>query len=52
MGGSKLVIKWANQNHNMNNLEVTHIMNQIVEVKYNFHAISFTHVYKEFNTQH
>ena len=52
MGDSKIVIKWANQNHNMNNLELIHIMNQIVEVKYHFHAISFTHVYREFNTQH
>ena len=52
MGDSNLVIKWANQNHNMNNLELIHIMNQIVEVKYHLHAISFTLIYREFNTQH
>ena len=49
MGDSNLVIKWANKNHNMNNLELIHFMNQIVEVKYHFHAIYFTHVCREFN---
>ena len=47
---SKLVIEWANPNHNIGNLHLKPFMNQIVEVKYNFHYISFTYLYREFNT--
>ena len=42
---------WKNQQCNIGNLGLNAIMNQDKEVKDPFGSISFTHVYREFNTQ-
>ena len=42
---------WENQLCSIGNLVLNSIMNQAKEVKDPFGSISFTHVYREFNTQ-
>ena len=42
---------WENQQCNIGNLGLNAIINQAKEVKDPFGSISFTHVYRDFNTQ-
>ena len=51
LGESNLVIEWVKHNHHIRNSDLKPIMNKIVEVKSHFHDISFTCVYREFNTK-
>ena len=50
LGESNLVMERVNHNHDIINSNLKPIMNNIVEVKSHFHDISFTCVYREFNT--
>jgi ribonuclease HI len=49
-GDSKLMVNWANNQCRMDNLLLVPLMNQFLEVKEKFEDISFSHVFREFNS--
>lgn len=51
LGNSKLLMVWANGKCQLSNLNLGPILLRVLEVKQHFDFISFTHIYREFNTK-
>jgi hypothetical protein len=51
MGDSKLLMDWDNRKIRIENLGLGPIMLRVSEVKSQFSAITFSHIFREFNVQ-